>query len=993
MIFPNKLITGSFSRSTLLFFLTTSLLNPKITCQETYRSFELRYYSNDPASNGITDFHGETELFCTEERIDFLKAYGEIARDFFSDPMLNKKVIRQTEVEDFLKNLKPQPQPVTRIRLNMDTWKCLGYRPGEYKEDSLQIEQWKKINGIEIDHASLRFKDEETEFIKPIPEQTWRFFVRWDMEIPTSGKEFTFSLKNQEHDLATFGVNHSGHFYYLSAEGTETLQKYQPGLNYSVKMEVDLVHQRYNVYINDSLMGDFVPMLDGSVNRVDHFLFEGNSGILLDNIWAVGYKPSGNVRAPYEIHTFMDEDFECKPSLESWKYPEYNDGAWEEATLPRVHGGERFAGEDLYFRKIIDPGDFERAMLRIETIDPGGEIWINGEIAAVISNRYPVCMDISRFLEKNRTNLIAVKVRSHKLEFPMLHAPTDSNVGWFMGRVTLDLTRKSYIEEILVNTTAVNGAATLRHQITVENESVKLLEGWLRIKYFHWYPEETPGVVAEAEFPVAIKPTSRVVFNKIMEIENPRLWTADHPHLYKIVVSLEENNGSVIDDDVITTGIRTISQEGGTFRINGKPEMLNGAQIMGYRMPADKLVMWNRCPTDEWVAKELLMIKKMNGNLLRIHVHAETNMPDGINDPRYAEMADQLGMMIIWSTSAWIRNGGWWNVDFEGYPKYMKQVYNHPSIVMWEVTNHPYAAKPYTIEESNAFYRKAYKTIFPVDQSRLISPASENILTRFGNDAGTIDIDGNTIHAVPEYTAPMVTRGNQDSYTGYGKTWDLLRKIPSAYHQDFLNSPERAYFNFEHEESTSQPNWSLMKGKPWYKIPSYEWDYDKGSIGRRLDYDEWLESQAWQAFSAWESMKKQRLCDYDGFSWCCLHGGSNMGTYRKPLIDCLGHAKLAYYVNRMIFQQVVAGSNNVDVVYGPGDSIQPVIINLGEEKTVDLQIRILDMSKRLVFEKKVTDIVLPAGRTVTLLPSFQPALNTEGYYIIEYITHATVKPE
>ena len=452
-----------------------------------------------------------------------------------------------------------------------------------------------------------------------------------------------------------------------------------------------------------------------------------------------------------------------------------------------------------------------------------------------------------------------------------------------------------------------------------------------------------------------------------------------------MTATLTDENNVPLDDYVITTGIRTVDQTGGTFRLNGQAAMLNGAQTMGYRMPVDKLAAWNRCPPDFVLAEEILMIKKMNGNLLRVHVHAEEFKSDGINDPRIPEMCDQLGMMCIWQTPAWIRNGGWWNVDFEGYPKYMKQVYNHPSIVMWEVTNHPWAAKQYTIQESNAFYKKAVETIYPMDQSRLISPASHNQVFSFANDKGTIDGNGNLIEAVPEYTAPMVTRGNQDSFTGYGKTWDVLRKLPSDNLKSFLDSPDRAYFNFEHEESAGQPNWQLMKGKPWYHVPSYEWDYDKGSLGRNLQFSEWMESQAWQAFSAWESMKKQRLIGYDGFSWCNLHGGPNMGTYRKPLIDCLGHAKLAYYANRMIFQKVAAGSNNVDVVYGPADTIQPIIMNLGGERKVDVEIMLKNAENSVIETITQTDIYLPQGRTVTKLPAFKPNIKNEGYFVIEYI--------
>jgi hypothetical protein len=40
----------------------------------------------------------------------------------------------------------------------------------------------------------------------------------------------------------------------------------------------------------------------------------------------------------------------------------------------------------------------------------------------------------------------------------------------------------------------------------------------------------------------------------------------------------------------------------------------------------------------------------------------------------------------------------------------------------------------------------------------------------------------------------------------------------------------------------------------------------------------------------------------------------------KPLVDALGHKKLSWYAHRMGFQQLLAGSDNVDIVYGPSDN-------------------------------------------------------------------------
>jgi len=191
----------------------------------------------------------------------------------------------------------------------------------------------------------------------------------------------------------------------------------------------------------------------------------------------------------------------------------------------------------------------------------------------------------------------------------------------------------------------------------------------------------------------------------------------------------------------------------------------------------------------------------------------------------------------------------------------------------------------------------------------------------------------------------------------------------------------------EHEESIGQPNWNLVKGKPWYKIQSYEWGYDEGSIGRRFTDKEWRQSQAWQAFSAYESMRKQRWMDYDGFSWCCLHGGPNTATYKKPLIDFLGHGKLAYYANMMAFQDILGGSSDVDVVYGPDDVINPIILNLGTEHKVNLDVLVINPDNKIVWKKSISNINLMAGRTVTKLETIRPEFPEQGYYAIEYIIY------
>ena len=314
----------------------------------------------------------------------------------------------------------------------------------------------------------------------------------------------------------------------------------------------------------------------------------------------------------------------------------------------------------------------------------------------------------------------------------------------------------------------------------------------------------------------------------------------------------------------------------------------------------------------------------------------------------------------------------------------MNQVFNHPSIIIWEGANHPNRFGDKPLSYTNRFIKKMYSTIYQTDSSRLISTTSYNKHFAYANDEGTLNHQGDTISPVKEWTAPMIVRGNQDAITGYGAEWHNIRNWPDAYRRSFLESKERAYFNFEHEESIGMQNFSLAKGMPWYEMTSYENNYDIGSVGREFRYDEWRASQAWQAFSAWESMKWQRIHDIDGFSWCCLHGGPNSGTYRKPLIDALGHAKLGFYTNQMVLQDIVAGSDNTDVVYNKKDKLTPVILNLGDQRKVRLKVLIKSLNGETLDSREFNDIELEKGRTVKKIPSFKPKFDEEGYYIIEY---------
>lgn len=942
-------------------------------------TFEMRYITTDTKANGETDFHGETEWMDTNQRVDFLNKYADFSSAFWKNPQLDKPLLAKGEVTHTLQGIKPQPLTNIRQTIRLADWQAYGYQPGKENDRKAQWGEWTATPGTSIANGKLILT--KAAVTKAVGKIDWRFRLKTIIEKRTpgytlsfyKGKEVLLSVRLTEGNVLAQSGRHTQNGSFNNAQ--------------SVSLEVygDFPQRCFFVTINGGKSIE-CPIDSTRMQEIDHIGFSSEGGeSVIDEVLLYNFvEDKANRHTPFFTELLLDEDFESVLPINGWQAPEYNDSQWRTVSLPSVHGGLREKGESYYLRKKVRVGEFGRGLLKLETLDPGGEVWVNGQPVAVINNRHPYDLDITEYLKPNAENLIAVRVKPYQALHTMLHSPSDPYIGWLLGRTELILTNRCMIKGVYAHTASIAGVNAMQtHRVVLQYPGIYSLKGSVEVNYYPWYPVEG-GKVASITRPVEIRPA---VDNDCMidlPITQPQLWETDAPALYRVEVILKDEKGNAIDDYILTTGIRTVAQKNGNLYVNNKVELLNGAQILGYRYPIETVAKTNRCVSDETVVQDLLMIKKMSGNMLRIHVHAEKDTIDGINDPRYAEYADQMGVYLLWQTAAWIREGEAWNVDFEGYPKFMRQVYNHPSIVMWEASNHPNRFKKHDIADSHDYMKRIYHCISSADTSRLMSPTSFWQHTHYANYDGSLDYKGNRISPNPVLMEKIMTRGNQDAYTGYGAKWSALRKAPYAWAASCIAAGDKAFFNFEHEESAAQPNWELARREPWYKVQSYEWEYEEGSIGRKLDVTEWRASQAFQAFSAWESMKKQLLLGYDGFSWCSLESGANMFTYQKPLVDAFGVPKLAFYANKQVFGRTWAASENTDVVYGPGDSITPVIFHLGDECTVNLNIELKNEKGQTVERKKIKNIRLGKEKSVTRLDSFMFKVKQDGCYFIVY---------
>jgi hypothetical protein len=1000
---------GSFLCRILLFLAVSGLVAlAAAPAAEISRAFEIRYVTADARADGETDFKGATSIFTTEQRLEFLSQYEKFAGRFFGDANWDTRVVTDADVRQALGRIKPQPLPEVRRRLPLTAWKFLGSRPGQREEKERSLAAWREQQGAQVEAGELVLQGSFPGFEHTFAPQDWRFRFQCRVLVPSATQRTTLSFG----DVIAVGLGHDGRYFYLDGSRKRvSVGAYQPGQWHELTIEADLETGRFSFFADGVLLADFVPML--SQQPVAKLAVHGPIGVRIDDLWGTGYTkaydPAGDTHTrdvPFKIRTFLDEDFSVRLDPIGWADLGHDDSAWQSVPVwPYAHGGERHAGETLYLRTKVALGEFDRVELSSECLDPSGEVWINGRPVEVRHDRRPFGIDVTRFLRRNASNVIAVRVDPFEVTRTMRHTSADRHTGWFAGRMWLDLTGRRWIKDVFVRTeslapdaarVAVSASIRNDHVIHSDEREAKQdnsFKGQVAISFFPWFPAESPTPVSTQKHPVMIQLGRDYVWEGRVAIPHPDLWSPESPHLYRVSVRLEDEQGTPLDDVVVTTGIRTVSQEGGTFRLNGQPAMMNGGLVFGFRPPLHRIAQWLRCPPEENLVRDLLLVKKMNGNTVRMSQH--DGPAGGINDPRYAELGDQLGVMFQWGTTSWVRTDSPWQLDFAGLPFYLRQVRNHPSIVMWQPTNHP--KFPGGPAEGLVWFKQVYDTIWAEDQSRLIAPVSS--LNQIGarNDDGTKDSQGNPVPPTPEWVAPMITRGNMDHATGYGAEWSELRTYPfpakfdgeqgwrdKGHRTDYLNSPHRAYFDFESEESASQPNWALHRGKPEFQVRSYEIDMDRTSIGRRLTVDEWRLSQAWQAMSGYEAYRKKRWLDYDGMVWCTIDGGGNTATYEKPITDYYGQAKIAFHAIKMAFQPVLAGSKNVDTAYGPGDKIPVAVLNLGPARDVEVSVRVCTIEGQEVARKTYAKVRLPAGRTCTNLPPTHFSLPVERFYAFEY---------
>ncbi len=166
-------------------------------------------------------------------------------------------------------------------------------------------------------------------------------------------------------------------------------------------------------------------------------------------------------------------------------------------------------------------------------------------------------------------------------------------------------------------------------------------------------------------------------------ITNPKKWSAEDPNLYRLVVTLYNKQGKLLEAKSCNVGFRSIeiSKETGAFLINGKSTKLYGVNRHDHHPERGKAL------TRADMEADIRQIKQFNFNAIRT-----SHYP---NDPYIYELCDRYGIMVMDEANLETHGLGgklmndpaWIAAHMERITRLVERDKNHPSVVIWSLGN------------------------------------------------------------------------------------------------------------------------------------------------------------------------------------------------------------------------------------------------------------------------------------------------------------------
>ena len=168
-----------------------------------------------------------------------------------------------------------------------------------------------------------------------------------------------------------------------------------------------------------------------------------------------------------------------------------------------------------------------------------------------------------------------------------------------------------------------------------------------------------------------------------LEVAAPHKWSAETPYLYRLTLTLLDEQGECIECEAYDVGFRAVEIRGGLLRVNGQPLLIRGANRHEHDPALGHVV------TRAAMEQDLRLMKQNNFNAVRC-----SHYP---NHPEFYRLCDRLGLYVVDEANLethgmtpmgrLARDPAWSGAFLERVTRMVARDFNHPSIIIWSLGN------------------------------------------------------------------------------------------------------------------------------------------------------------------------------------------------------------------------------------------------------------------------------------------------------------------
>jgi beta-galactosidase len=337
-----------------------------------------------------------------------------------------------------------------------------------------------------------------------------------------------------------------------------------------------------------------------------------------------------------------------------------------------------------YRTTFILPNDWtgRRVFLHFDGVDSAFYLWVNGtKVGYNEDSRTDAEFNVTPYVKAGK-NLIAVEVYRFS-DGAYLENQDMFHLSGIFRDVYLWSTADQHIRDFEVQTDldANYQNAILKIQASIINFEGNVSPGSLTAALL----DEGGKPVLSPQMHRFQKGDREIEVSLTAPVPNPKKWTAETPYLYKLLLTLNDAQGTPIESIPANIGFRKIEIKDGKLLVNGQKILLKGVNRhehspdTGHYLSRDLMI------------RDIKLMKQFNVNAVRT-----SHYP---NATEWYELADRYGLYIIDEGNIECHAYGlndknrlsndpaWGPLYLDRVQRMVERDKNHPSIIMWSAGN------------------------------------------------------------------------------------------------------------------------------------------------------------------------------------------------------------------------------------------------------------------------------------------------------------------